>query len=133
MIKHIYAERKFSVISASQQSSLRLQSSGISQGCPLSPFLFVMLMTVVVHDATASLSPELKEAVAQGKLNTVLYADDTLIVGVEESHLQGMLTAISETGARYGMSLHWSKFQRASSEFQSSSPFFKVLSAKVSG
>ena len=33
------------------------QAFGISQGCPLSPFLFSMLLTVLLHDASDNAQP----------------------------------------------------------------------------
>ena len=48
IISHIYQDRFFSVVGGSIGSTTRRQCSGISQGCPLSPFLFVMLMSVMM-------------------------------------------------------------------------------------
>ena len=46
-----------------------------------------------------------------GSLDVVLYADDTLIIGASEARLQEMLESVANVGGRYGMELHWSKFQ----------------------
>ena len=52
MIASIYSDRKFNVSDSGQTSSLHDQCFGICQGCPLSPFLFVMMMmTILLHDA----------------------------------------------------------------------------------
>ena len=111
MIKHIYADRRFRVIDTFSQSSERMQKSGISQGCPLSPFLFVMLMTILVNDSVDLLGLDSQEPFKDGALDTLLYADDTLVIGVEEFHIRELLDAIAEVGARFGMELHWSNFQ----------------------
>ena len=113
MIQHIYADRRFRVVDASSQSSERPQRSGISQGCPLSPFLFVMLMTVIIKDSIGPLSPDSQTHFQRGCSICLLYADDTLVIGVEQSHIQELLNAIAEVGGRYGIGLHWSKFQMA--------------------
>ena len=45
---------RFKLRDANTESSSRVQHSGISQGCPLSPFLFTMVMSamfVFMHDA----------------------------------------------------------------------------------
>ena len=50
MVEAIYTGRRFSVRDSGQESQSYPQCSGISQGCPLSPFLFVILMTVLLYD-----------------------------------------------------------------------------------
>ena len=111
MITHIYERRFFSVVDGGSKSQAREQRSGISQGCPLSPFLFVMLMSVAMKDAEPLLSPSCLLALQARSLDVVLYADDTLLIGSNESHLQEFLAAVATSGATYGMELHWSKFQ----------------------
>ena len=53
MINGIYADRTFFVRNASHDSTTRPQESGIIQGCPLSPFLFSIAMTVLIEDVNA--------------------------------------------------------------------------------
>jgi hypothetical protein len=60
-IANIYDGRKFRVLDEGGKSTARPQLSGISQGCPLSPFLFVMAMSVIMHDALLQLPAEDKE------------------------------------------------------------------------
>ena len=111
MIEHIYSERFFTVSEGGISSTCRAQRSGISQGCPLSPFLFVMLMTVVMHDAVCSMSSAAQAAFTSGSLDVVLYADDTLLIGVCEERVQEFLDSVAVVGKRFGMDLHHSKFQ----------------------
>ena len=40
-----------------------------------------------------------------------MHADGTLLVGYQQEHLQSFLDAVADTGAQYGMQLHWDKFQ----------------------
>ena len=42
---------------------------------PLSPFLFIVLMSVLMQDAKAKLSPQSLQAIQQDRLFEVLYAD----------------------------------------------------------
>ena len=70
-----------------------------------------MLMSVIVKDAIGSLSLESQALYGTGSLDSLLYADDTLIVGVKEERVQELLDAVATTGKQYGMELHWSKFQ----------------------
>ena len=58
IIKNIYTNRKFCVMDGGHKSKEKPQHSGIAQGCPLSPFLFVMVMTVVMYDAVELLGEQ---------------------------------------------------------------------------
>ena len=55
LINAIYSSRQFFVHDQQHSSSTRLQHVGISQGCPLSPMLFVRMMSVLIHDARQEL------------------------------------------------------------------------------
>ena len=92
-------------------SDEQMQSSGISQGCPLSPFLFVAIMSVVVHDTSLNLSGAALEQMGRSDLDVILHAEDTLLTGSDGGSLQELLDNIAQTGALYGMELHWPKFQ----------------------
>ena len=109
IIAAIYSDRHFKVHDSGRYSSERDQNAGISQGCPLSPFLFVMVMTVVLVDAIKALPIEDQHLRATGSLMELLYADDTLILSESPKPLERLLASISEVGARYGLKLHWGK------------------------
>ena len=51
IISAIYTDRHFFVEDAGVKSPNHPQHFGICQGCPLSPFLFGIVMTVLMHDA----------------------------------------------------------------------------------
>jgi hypothetical protein len=114
IIDCIYTDRKFKVAECGGESELRRQEFGISQGCPLSPFLFGIVMTVLMTDAVAMLSPEAKIAYLAGDLSDVVYADDTLLMSSHGPFLQEFATAVERTGLEYGLTLHWGKAKRIS-------------------
>ena len=92
--------------------------SHISQGCPLSPFLFIMVMTVLLHDARQEMGPQTLRV----PLSELVYADDTLLLGTSEVFLQRLMECIGEVGGRYGLSFNWDKLEampvRMAAQFQ---------------
>ena len=107
IIGAIYRERRFFVQDHSGTSSLFSQRAGIAQGCPLSPFLFILVQSVMFHDIynLLHLDPEPPFVVTR----EVLYADDTLLMSSSPQNLQALLNAVVAEGAKYGLELHWGK------------------------
>ena len=112
-IAAIYSDRKFFVQDGGHKSAIHDQLFGISQGCPLSPFLFVIIMSVLFHDAKNKLQTEqhicLSEFLACHEL---LYADDTLLVETDRHKLQAYMNCIVECGREYGLKLNWNKVEQ---------------------
>jgi len=50
MISAIYDSRAFEVRDRQVSSAVYSQGTGIAQGCPLSPYLFIIVLTVVMAD-----------------------------------------------------------------------------------
>ena len=100
LIGNIYEARRFCVADGAINSSERKQIIGISQGCPLSPIIFVMLMAVVLRDSENNLSDNDKFDMVSGSLSVLLYADDTLLIGRSQTSVQHLLDNIALAGAR---------------------------------
>ena len=87
-------------------------SSGIRQGCPLSPYLFVIVLTVIFHDLDADL---LQTGVPcntwspQWPTYDLEYADDTLLMARTIPQMQSFLTGIERIAKEYGMHLNSDK------------------------
>ena len=111
MISGLFGERNFFVRDCGYFSKPRPQNSGISQGCTLSPLLFEMVMSVLLQEAVCLLGPGARRAYDQGDFADVVYADDTLLMGGDDQHLNEYLHAVATAGGKYGMELHWGKFQ----------------------
>ena len=106
MVRAIYSDRTFIVADSGVVSESRRQRNGISQGCPLSPFLFSIVMTVILHDARASLGGQSTQ-----KLTELVYADDTLLIGSDDVSLQTIMMTIGQVGSEYGLSYNWKKLE----------------------
>ena len=65
MVSSIYTDRSFVVADCGETSGRHRQLSGICQGCPLSPFLFIIVMTVLMEQARQELSQESQDAIGQ--------------------------------------------------------------------
>ena len=111
VIQDIYSNRVFKVADAGVESTARPQRAGISQGCPLSPFLFGMVMTIVMTDARHALSAEANIACAAGGLEDVLFADDTLLISSCSAHVEEYMATVEKCGPDYGLQLLWGKTQ----------------------
>ena len=58
-IKSLYESPRFRVVTSEDTSKYHRRSTGIRQGCPLSPYLFILLMTVMFSDIHEIINPQL--------------------------------------------------------------------------
>ena len=107
MVASIYSARYFNIVDHTGNSTERQQRAGIAQGCPLSPYLFIAVQSVMLHDALNDIQydPDPEYVVTRD----ILYADDTLLASQSSLNLQNMLNAIVTEGAKYGLELNWEK------------------------
>ena len=86
---------------------MKSQFAGISQGCPLSPVLCVMVMSVLIADAHQDLIEQIGDDAKF--VSGILYADDTLIVD-ERGDLAGIyMNFILKQCDYYGLTFNWDK------------------------
>ena len=103
--------RCFYVEEWGSKSHCASQRSGVSQGCTLSPLIFVIVMSIIMSDAVASLSPATRRAYDVDDLADLAFADDTLLIGISSAHVSEFLQAVRAAGERFGLELHDDKFQ----------------------
>ncbi|CAK0873021.1 unnamed protein product [Prorocentrum cordatum] len=73
---------------------------------PLFPFLFVMVMSVIIESTKNKLDEYTLSFLASSVLAILLCADDALLAGRHERLTQKALDAIAAAGKEIGMELH---------------------------
>ena len=112
MIVGIYAQRNFVVRDPFSTSNKRPQKAGIAQGCPLSPYLFVVMMTVLFTDVDAEMCEKgLEQGIPNSKTSwlEVAYADDTALMAEDSGTAQTLLNVVVEKALVYGLEPNWDK------------------------
>ena len=110
IVKATYENASFCVEMDNSTSEWKRQATGIRQGCPLSPYLFIIVMSVMFHDIHQEDKVKTKEHRVVGtEQDEVLYADDTICISRDENAMNRLLSAIEREGKKYGMGLNKGK------------------------
>ena len=111
MVAPIYDHRTFCVGDHGQISADRTQATGIAQGCPLSPYLFIMVLTVIFNrvDAVLGVDPQVTPSQDNSHVLDVTYADDTLLISSSRCSTQTYLNTLIEMAEPYGLQPNWDK------------------------
>ena len=81
IIKAIYKNPCFCVSLDGKTSDWYKQETGMRQGCPLSLYLFLIVMTAMFHDIHQELEEELAaHRIPGAEFDEVTYADDTICI-----------------------------------------------------
>ena len=94
-----------------EDSNILPQETGIRQICPLSPYLFLIVMTAMysdIHDALGG--PLSKSSMILKQICTeALYTYDTIRVAKQTAPFERLLQQITATGPEYGLSIKHSE------------------------
>eukprot|EP00975_Prorocentrum_lima_P039170 8232507-Prorocentrum_lima.AAC.1 len=111
-IAALYHNPEFCIEVNGHVSTHRRQQRGIRQGCPLSPYLFIAIMTVLLEDVYEDLRSRhifVDRGRLQGVLfDIVLYADDTALISSDVEIIAAILHSIQRIGLLYGCLLYTS-------------------------
>ena len=110
MIRAMYWEPYFRVQQTDQASEWKEQRTGIRQGCPLSPFLFILTMHVVFQDIKQNLrDPYCQRTFCRINFKELLYADDTLLIAKTTAMANKMLHLVEKESEYYDLALNKNK------------------------
>jgi hypothetical protein len=110
VIGAMYKQPTFRVEMDGCASKWHKQETGIRQGCPLSPYLFLIIMTVMFKDIHEGDPHNLiKHRLMGTNYDEVLYADDTICISTDTRAMNKLLASIEKEGARYGLKLNRNK------------------------
>ena len=80
-VEALYATPSFNVEMEGYESTRVRQETGFRQGCPLSPYLFIVLMTCLFNDIHKHVKLKLNEHRVTGMdTDQILHADDTIYI-----------------------------------------------------
>ena len=111
-ISAIYESPTFSTRGFQDHTASGKVKAGIRQGCPLSPYLFVIVLTVIFADIDKDLEEKgtpRNTWSTQHPVYDLEYADDTLLLARTIPQLQSFLNSVEKIAAEYGMKLNDTK------------------------
>ena len=110
VIGDCYKEPTFFVKDDFGCSGFKRQSAGIRQGCPLSPHLFVIVMSCIEFAIRARCSRWVSNGRIPGlEFDMVYYADDTILFSTDNRALNELLHLTEVISSKYGLCLNKNK------------------------
>jgi len=113
MVLALVGDPEFRVAMAGRMSAVGRQETGIRQGCTLSPFLFTLVLSAIMHDAVGRVRQAHPFAVTP--IMPVLdmeYADDTVLIARTAEVAKRLLWETELEAGKYGMALNRAKVKR---------------------
>jgi len=110
VIKNCYNAPTFFVKDSFGTSEIKQQKTGIRQGCPLSPYLFIMVMTCIDYDINRRSSKWVKNnRLPNLNYDMVYYADDTILFSQNTRAVNELLKHTENVSSQFGLNLNKDK------------------------
>jgi hypothetical protein len=104
----IYKDNEILIKLNSTTTDTKSINKGVRQGCPLSPTLFNVYINEVIKDWNQIYTKGINIQ-NNAKLNTILFADDQVIIANSEDNLQRGVFTLNNTLNRFGMTISCKK------------------------
>ena len=111
-VASLYSKPVFLVQGFDMTTTQGTVAAGIRQGCPPSPYLFIIVLSVILSDMDHNLRTQGApcNTWSEGRPSyDVEYVDDTLLLALTTTQMQTFLSALEQGAAEYGMSLNSTK------------------------
>ena len=111
LVDSIYTSPRFRIKIPEGISDEFQQEIGIRQGCPLSPYLYIIATSCQMTDLLKDFDKLNIEPPTGARYPTLLFADDTLRFSQKGTHMEYLLRLVTEHSAPYNLTLNNEKCQ----------------------
>ena len=141
-IQKLYTAPTFKVKDGTNLSDTFKQLGGIRQGCPLSPYLFVVAMSAMFQDIERQRNAEpyhTEDTIPIANFKDVLYADDTALISGSTKAINAFIAAVETNGKKYGLQLNRDKCEflcntsEAAVKYKDGQPMKRAIEVKYLG
>jgi hypothetical protein len=103
ILRSLYSNSESRVSVYGKQSKPFTTTSGVRQGCPISPFLFNFVIDDILTNALKDTQNFGVELIPGPNLTDIEYADDIVLLGKSEGVMQDFLHRLRSAAESYGM------------------------------